>query len=212
VGKTNFAFVSGTDLLFTLNKIDDNNKYLQLKGDALDKDQLANNVKMFAIRPVDVLRYQSSSINVNTNVIKFSIPDFASSMSLNASYGILLTNVSDSLKVEGGAFSKIGTANQRSIYSRNFSTNVSIDFSPDSRYGFRISYGGNWLSVKNSEVSLANGSSNRLNVLEFSGFLKTNDDAKLFFRWRSTSEFHHSENSYNQVQVGYIVDIFKANK
>ncbi|WP_121812199.1 hypothetical protein [Mucilaginibacter kameinonensis] len=212
VGKTNFAFVSGSDLLGTLNKIDDNHKYLQLTSDELNKEQLAKNVKMFGVRPIELLRYQSSGVSVYSNIIKYSIPDFATSMSLNSGYGIILTSVSDSLKIVDGVATKIGTADQRTIYSRIFNANVSIEFSPDSRYGFKITYGNNWLGVKNTDVVLSPDASSRLAVLEFSGFLRTNDDSKLFFRWRNSNELHHPQFSYNQVQVGYIVDIFKATK
>jgi hypothetical protein len=212
IGKTNFAFFPGADLLYTLNKIDDNNKYLQLTTNELDQKQLANNVKMFGVHPIDLLKYQSSGININTNLIKYGIPDFATSMSLNGSYGILQTSVSDSLIVDSGKFTKTATPNNRSVYSRNLILNASIDFSPDSRYGFRVCYGLSWLWVNDQEVHFAEGTNNRLAMLEFSGFLKTSDNSKMFFRWRTSHEFHSPQYNYNQIQVGFLVDIFKATK
>jgi len=128
-------------------------------------------------------------------------------MSLNAGCGIILTSVSDSLKITDGAAIKIATPDQRTVYSRIFNANGSIEFSLDSRYGFKITYGNNWLGVV-----LSPDASSRLAVLEFSGFLRTNEDSKIFFRWRNCNELHHPQFSYNQVQVGYIVDIFKTTK
>jgi hypothetical protein len=180
-----FANYVEPSLLFA--KLEENNRFidsLTLDGNKID--------------PVKLFQYQLVSFGATLNILRMSFPQ--SKMSWNV------------LSAGGYWFrSRVGYSNDSTRASVALNSSYLIGstewiFRPDSRWG--VSMGANVIkpSLWNETYELAN----RHWLLQpyLNAFLKTNENDKLFFRFRWTYEIKERDNNFTQIQLGYNVNLF----
>jgi len=208
------GFATKADLTGHLTKIEDNNKYLLLS----EKDTIAlsttNYQKQFQMTAIDLYRYKNTGIDLNLSLYKANYPRIMSNLQINATFGIWRTGVVDSLLVTGNTYIKGTTKFERMITSTAATLQFAYEFMPEERYNFRVSASKTWLKVRNPEIVLTQNLKNQIRTLSFEGFYNLNSDntSRLFFRWKLNSQGGDERINFNQVQLGYLVDVFKTNK
>lgn len=205
--------ITKADLTGHLSKIEENNKYLFLKM----KDTVAlsstDGQKKFQINALDLLRYKNTGIDFNLNLYKLNFTKAMSNFQLNGSFGIWRTGIADSLTVTKGVYTASTTRAERMATSTAFTLNAAFEFMPEERYSFKVSASNTWVNLRSTEINL-NQNKGQIRTLSFEGFLNLNQEntSRLFFRWRFNTQSSNSKINFNQVQLGYLVDIFKTSK
>lgn len=182
----NFAGSIEPRLLFS--KLEENNRFI-------DSGKVVAN----KINPVQLYQYQLASFGFKMNLLKLSFPQLKLNINvLNAGIYWFRTRLSTSTD----------TANKSSIplNSHYILFGTSFVFSPDSRWG--IVMGCDYIrpGIWSPDYSLT--SNTGLLQPYFDGHLKTNDESKLFFRFRWTHERLNKDNNFTQIQLGYTLALF----
>ena len=205
--------ITKAELTGHLSKIEENNKYLFLKM----KDTVAlsstDGQKKFQLNALDLLRYKNTGIDLNLNLYKLNFTKAMSNFQLNGSFGIWRTGIADSLTVTNRIYKASTTRVERMATSTAITLNAAFEFMPEERYSFKVSASNTWVNLRSTEINL-NQNKGQIRTLSFDGFLNLNQEntSRLFFRWRFNTQASNSKINFNQVQLGYLVDIFKTSK
>jgi hypothetical protein len=196
---------------FTVNKIEENNRYLILDSTQLDKvKSLDDSSKHFLINPLEVLRYQQWSFGIDVNIFKLNLLNRKSNFQINGSFNYGRTTAIDSLMVEQKEIIQIQSQNISRISTTSYGVGIMYEVKPDSRYGFSFGYDFRWINTLDKKFEYGNSFTNYFHSSWFNGFLKVNDDSKLFWRFRKNWLSKNDKYNFYQIQLGYELDIFKA--
>lgn len=208
------GFLTKAELVGHLAKIEENNKYLTLGIENAVLPLPNSNNKLFEILPIDIYRYRNSGVELHLNLYKLNLPAIMSNFQINGSFGIFRTGFIDSLKFENNAYTKTTTPYEWTVTSKSTLVQASFDFMPEERYSFKVSLSNMWINPLNEQVSFNSNIKRQIRIISFEGFINLNEDStsKIFFRWRLNSQASMSNKNFNQVQVGYLVDLFGTKK
>jgi len=187
-----YNFLGNIEPKLLFSKLEDNNKFLIL-------DSLASADKK--INALSIFQHQLASFGFTLNVLKIHFPQ--SKVNWNVVdlalfwYRTRVKNSTDSANTHSEA-----------LNSSYWNIATSVGFRPDSRWG--VSLGASYLkqNLWNSLYKLDHNAG--LFQACFDGHLKTNDDSKLFFRFRWTFDGHTFNNNFTQVQLGYSLNLFST--
>lgn len=208
------GFFTKADLTGHLSKIEENNKYLPLSEKDTVSPSMNNGQKQFTLNALDLYKYKNTGIDFNLNLYKVNFARIMSNLQFSGAFGIWRTGVADSLFVKNNSYIKGTTRNQRMITSTAATLSAAYEFMPEERYSFKVCVSNTWLNVRNPEIILNQNLKNQIRTLSFEGYLNLNTDntSKLFFRWKLNTQAGDSRINFNQVQLGYLVDVFKTSK
>lgn len=207
------GFVTKVELIGHLSKIEENNKYLNLTSkDGVDLSS-NNGSKQFKIEPLRLLNFRSNGIDLNTNLYKLNMTSIMSNFQINGRFGIFRTAVSDSLTVNDNNWVSTNNRFDHSVSSAHYTLEFILQFMPEDRYGFMVSGSQMWVKSLSHLIMFDDQLGNKINVISLEGHLNLNRESttKLFFRWRFNYLASESKVNFNQVQLGYLVDVFKTN-
>ncbi|AKD56985.1 porin family protein [Spirosoma radiotolerans] len=186
-------------LLFS--KLEETNKYL-----------LAQRISNQAlVSPKDIYRYQLSSFGFNLNVLKYTYPQIKFSWTIPyiGVYWFRNSIISYDKDNANQISNRDTTKFVNSVY---WQLGTSFQFKPDSRWGLTAGFNYMWINIWDSKIDLTN--KNGLLQYNLDAFLKTNEDSnsRLFFRFRLTHDIKSVNSNFTQMQLGYLLDIFKGAK
>lgn len=191
---------------FELTKIEQNNREMPLRRFTIND----SNVTYYA-NPLQILRY--STANVKTEMNWVDIQGAALNFHLNGYLGMAVTHVNDSIIVEG-----VKEEVDESINSFLAGWDAKFIFNPESKWSYTMVGTASYIKNLNDQISYYTVKDNELkNVndwlfgVEFLVTWNTNDDNKLFGRFRYDWESDNVYNNYSQFQIGYSIK-FKASK
>jgi hypothetical protein len=185
---TFFNTLGGLEPRLLFSKLEENNRYVPL-----------SNISENKVRPLQLYQYQLVSFGATLNVIRFSFPQLKVNWSaINVGYYWFRTRLEASPTVTGPASIPIN--------SNYISLGSHFAFRPDNRWGFGFGADYLRLSIFNPDYFLVN--SKGLYQGCFDGFFKTNATSKLFFRFRWIAEAKDRNYNYNQIQLGYSINLF----
>jgi len=166
----------------------------------------------YHLNALQIRQYQNFNFSLHANIFKLNFHNIKSAFHYNMHAGYLRTLLSDSIKFKKGDRPVYSDAEQtRNVNSFMWGFDVIYEVKPDSRYGFLFGYEWNIIRPKNDLISLS-PENRKIQAFWSEGFLKTNEESKLFFRFRYNNLWHKSRTNFMQVQLGYLVDLFKASK
>jgi hypothetical protein len=208
------GFLTKAELIGHLAKIEENNKNLTLGIENAIPPLPTSNNKLFQILPIDIYRYRNSGVDFHLNLYKLNLPAIMSNFQVNGSFGIIRTGFIDSLKFENNVYTKTSTQYEWTVTSKSTLLQASFDFMPEERYSFKVSLSNMWINPLHEQVNFSSKVKNQIRIISFEGFINLNEDntSKIFFRWRLNSQASMSNRNFNQVQVGYLVDLFGTKK
>jgi hypothetical protein len=195
---TNEEFKSGYYILFAaiepkllFAKLEGNNKFAVLNSE----QSVTKHTD-----PLSMYQHQLVSFGINFTTLKLSYPQSKLSWNL----------------LDLGAFwyrSRVqqitDTATQNSVAINNgyLSATSTLNFKPDSRWGANI--GATYFKQKsfNNEYKFERKNAGLIQA-NFDAFIKTNDESKIFFRFRWIFDEHNPSKNFTQVQLGYTLNIF----
>ncbi len=210
------GFFSYVEPILTFSKIEKNKNSLELTASDLDQTQLQNGKKSFILRPINLYKFQKSSFDVNLNLWKFNLPELKSNLQVNASIGILKTNTVDTIAVTGAnTIGKTPDPNFTVLNTLKWGFTAIWEIKLESRYGVNFGWDRRKFNVLNEGFTIPSNETSNIKLLNTAwvdAFLKTNDDSKLFFRYRFTFEDKATKRNFVQIQLGYLMDLFKTKK
>lgn len=177
-------------LLFS--KLDGNNKFL-----LLDSTQSADK----RTEPLKQFQYQLASFGFTMNVLKFFYPQKKLSWNVIDVGGYWYRTRIQSIK---------DTATDKSvaINSGYISIATILSFKPDSRWGANSGF--TYIKQKAFNNDYKFDKNKGLFQANFDAYIKTNEDAKLFFRFRWIFDEHDPNKNFTQIQLGYSLNIFAS--
>lgn len=187
-GYYNFFAAVEPRLLFS--KLDGNNKFILLDQAQTDSKRL---------NPLKNFQYQLVSFGATLNFLKFYYPQ--SKLTWNA--------------IDVGAYWYRSRVQEIKDSTTNNSTPLNngyvflsslVTFRPDSRWG--VNLGASYILQKTFNNDYKFDHNKGLLQANFDAFIKTNDDSKLFFRYRWIFDGHNFNSNFTQIQLGYSLNIF----
>jgi len=149
--------------------------------------------------PLLLYQYQLASFGVKVNLFKMNFPQLKFNWNiLNVGAYWFRTRIA----LTGDPKSKESVPLNGLYYQ--FGTNAV--FSPDSRWGVTIGFDYIVPKLWNADYSIR--SNKGLMQPYFDAFIKTDEEAKLFFRFKWTYEKNNRNNNFTQIQLGYSMNIF----
>jgi hypothetical protein len=206
-----YGFFSYIEPLLTFSKIEKNNNSMVLGFGNIDSTKLATGQKGLLVDALNLHLYQKSSFDLNLNIWKVNFPELKSNIQINTNLGVLKTNIVDTILVTGVNTAIKGSEATISVLNTiRWGFTAIWEIKPESRYG--ASFGWDWRRVNplNESFSIASEDLARVNTAWVDAFLKTNDNSKLFFRYRFIFNDKVPRKNFTQIQLGYLMDIFKA--
>ncbi|UOE50485.1 hypothetical protein MTO98_05280 [Mucilaginibacter sp. SMC90] len=185
-----YTWMSSIEPKLLFSKLDGNNKFLVL-------DSAFSSRK--GINPLKQYQYQLASFGFTANIIKFSYPQ--SKLTWN-----FLDIGTYWYRTRVQSIKDTATKNSVAINNGYLSLGMQVGFKPDSRYGANIGVAYIFQKAFNNDYKFEKN--NGLGQANFDAFIKTNEDSKLFFRFRWIYDWHTFNNNFTQIQLGYSVNIF----
>jgi len=191
---------------FELTKIEQNNREMPLMQYQVNDSTITNYAN-----PLQILRY--STANVKTEVNLVDIQGAALNVHVNGFIGMTVTHVNDSI-LEDGVKMNV----DESINSFLAGGNMKFIFNPENKWSYTMVGTASYIKNLNDQISYYTLKSDQLENInnwllgaEFLVTWNTNDDNKLFGRFRYNWESNNVYNNYSQFQIGYSIK-FKASK
>ncbi|UTW65426.1 hypothetical protein KFE94_12265 [bacterium SCSIO 12643] len=191
---------------FDFTKIEQNNREMPLISYPVNDTTVT-----YYANPLQILRYSTGNVKTELNVLDFE--GAAMDIHINGFAGIALTQVNDTILKEG-----VKKEVDESINSFLTGGNLKFIFNPENKWSYTmigtLTYIKNlndqfdYYTLKNSELNKVN---NLLLGAELLITWNTNEDNKLFGRFRYNWESNNVYNNYSQFQIGYSIK-FKASK
>jgi len=211
-----YSFFSYVEPVLAFSKIEKNKNALPLTSDDLDQSVLQTGNKSFIIQPIELYQYQKSSFDLNLNLWKVNFPEIKSNLQINTSIGIFKTNVVDTILVKNAStVEKSPAPNFNVLNTLRWGFSAIWEIKPENRYGIVFGWDRRKLNLLDEGFTIPTDPEKKMNILNTAwveAFLKTNEDAKLFFRYRFTFEDKIPERNFTQIQLGYLMDLFKTKK
>jgi hypothetical protein len=208
------SIFSYVEPVLSFSKIEKNKNALELNSSSLDSAQTQAGKKQFMVSPVDIYKYQKSSFDIHLNLMKINIPELKLNIQFNTSLGMLKTNTVDTLLITGpNTVIKSSDPNFTTLNTLRWGFSTIFEIKPENRYGICLGWDRRNpdLLTQGFTIPKVTGKNNKLiNTAWVDAFLKTNEDSKLFFRYRFTFEDKKSKNNFSQIQLGYLMDLFKT--
>ncbi|WP_222167062.1 hypothetical protein [Edaphocola aurantiacus] len=203
-----FAFIEPR---LSLNKIEENNRYLYLDSFDLDKNKsLVDSTNHFTLNPLKVLQYQQWSFGMDLNLFKLNLQNRKLNFQLNGNFAYGSTPVADSLKIIQGTITQLQSQNISRVNTTSYGFGIMCEIKPDSRYGLSFGYDRRWIDISNKRFEYNDMFANAYNTVWFNVFFKINTDSKMFWRFRRNWLLENNKYNFYQIQLGYELDIFKA--
>lgn len=186
-----FAVISGFEPRLLFSKLEESNRVLD---STMVSDGKLSSLRVYQHQlwsfgaTIDLFELSFPQVKLNWKVLRFGAYYFRAGVDVDSDS----TENSDPLN---NSYLQFGT---------------SVIFRPDSRWGAAMGFDIIRPTLWNSQYEYATG--NMLLQPYFDGYLKTSDQAKLFFRFRWIWERHERENNFVQLPVGYTMNLFAANK
>lgn len=187
IGSRYYTFFGSIEPVLLFSKLEQTNRFIDSAKAPANK-----------INPLQLYQYQIASLGINVDLIKFSFPQ------LKFTWNFL----------HGGVYwfrTRVATSSDSSqksvaLNSNYWQAGTSLSFNPDSRWA--LTFGVNYIqpNLWNTDYTLTN--SHALLQTFLDGSMKTSDDAKMFLRFRWTSEMGKHEVNFTQFQLGYSMNIF----
>ncbi len=212
----------------SINKIESNNKYLQLRKLNIDTSlSLKDSTSHFNINPILLNQYRTFNFQGSLNVFNWNAPNWKLSLHFNYNAAYSNTSLSDSISVSkvrktnnsGDSLKITRLANQNITRVSTFchGPELFLEYKPESRLGMTVGFGLMNQMILNDFYKVEkkyNKSICGYDIFRFYaiGFLKTNDESKLFFRFGYNQSIGNRGNNFYQMQLGYIVDLFTGAK
>ncbi|NML22837.1 hypothetical protein HHL16_18270 [Pseudoflavitalea sp. G-6-1-2] len=194
-----------------MSKIEQNKRDFILTAENIDQDELARSgKKKFNMRAIDLFKYQSFAFDVDLNLGKVNMPNVKSNIQVNMNAGILRTNVSDTLDVLNGALVKAAAPIHKILNTFRWGFSLLYELKPDTRYGLVLGYDYRKYSLLSEDYFLIDSKNDVIHSIWADAHLKTNDNSKLFFRFKTSVATPAKKQNFVQIQLGYLLDIFKV--
>lgn len=210
------SFFSYVEPVLAFSKIEKNKNALPLTSADLDQSLLQTGEKSFILQPIELYQYQKSSFDVNLNLWKVNFPEIKSNLQINTSLGIFKTNVVDTILVtSANTIEKSPAPNFNVLNTLRWGFSAIWEIKPENRYAIVFGWDRRKLNLLDEGFSIPTDPEKKMNILNTAwveAFLKTNEDAKLFFRYRFTFEDKFANRNFTQIQLGYLMDLFKTKK
>lgn len=177
------------------SKIENTNKYLELK---IDNTDLTTNI---------IELYKHEKYRVGTDLNLFIIDAGKSNITLDIGVAfsrIICTNTSSD---------STSQANKIPVNSIHSYGKAGFDLMPDERYGMSVSYTVGLYNPLNTNIYYEpvnigiDANKFWMQNVELLAFVKAGANGKMFFRYRLTGPAFDFYNNYSQIQVGYSWDI-----
>jgi hypothetical protein len=185
-----YAWIPSIEPKLLFSKLDGNNKFLNL-------DSAYSSTK--SINPLKQFQYQLASFGLTTSILKIAYPQ--SKLTWNVLdvgtfwYRTRVQNIQDT-----------ATNNSVAVNNGYISFGSQLAFKPDSRWGANV--GATFIMQKAFNNEYKFEKNHGLTQFNFDAFIKTNEDSKMFFRFRWLFDGHTFQNNFTQIQLGYSVNIF----
>lgn len=206
---------------FVLSKVEDNNRYLHPK-EFIEYDEAGKPIPPgnLGVTTLDLKLYERFVIGTELNLLLYNIPYGKSTFLINAGMHFGRTD-----------FVSYDTIPEITIKPREYTNTYqpSIEglwrISGDERYGFEFAYGVNWVISDQQNFTQR---SNTFGIDNFKDFkdldkqyaiqrvtllaylnVNQNREGRLFFRYRSNSQWRFFKNNYSQLQIGYTTSLTK---
>ncbi len=194
---------------FSINKIEENERYLQIqdKTDNIKDSTNAVIIRELTVSPIDLVKHRQFELSGDLNLIAYNIPKVKFFLDLNYS-------------LSQATFSYKETEDSEILSPVYFSTYGAlgyIQFLTDSRFGLKIGYDVKKQLLHNKEISGSNESIITINENKINWYgagwllanLKTSDNSEIFFRSRYSQLFGDTSANFWEIQIGYSFDIIK---
>lgn len=213
--KSTFGFggyMNYLDLYTSINKIEENNKYINLERSPL------NNNEDLPIKTIDLLRYTNFHIGTDLNLLYYLFPKSKVHAYLNHKIQLNRLAVRDSV-FNNKQFASIEDYNLNVVvYGLGFRGIIR----PDSRYGLELKGDWNRYVIIGNSMKQNPPINGRTVVERFINqdvilvspilWARVSDHGELFFRPQFSFMRLHPEHQYFQVQVGYQFDVFSPRR
>ena len=206
---------------FIYSKIENNNKYLQVRSFTTGTGEDA--VSNYGVSTLQLKQYEIFSVGADLNVALYDIPGGKSTFLLNTGFRFGRTDLaSNEEEPEVNDFPRGFTNTMQPSLEGLWRING------DERFGIEFSYKINWLL---SDELFFTQKANTQNFTDFTSFnnseenntlqsftllaylnIQKENPGRLFFRYRYNSEFSNFKNNYAQLQLGYTTYLTRANK
>jgi hypothetical protein len=196
--------------VFTISKIEKDRNAIPLSIENIDSFQLKNARKVLHLKTIDLLKYQNSTFDLNLNLAKINLPYYKSNFQVNLATGLVRTNVSDSVVVSGDLASNIVAPVEKTLTSFRWGFSVIYELKTDSRYGLLLGWDFRDISLLSKDYIIPVIPMSVTHSFWADAYLKTNTNSKLFFRYRITYNRTSQSDNFVQIQLGYLLDIFKT--
>lgn len=197
---------------FTLNKIEETNRYYILDSFSMDKTRsFEDSQSYFLLNPIEILRYQQWAIGLTVNLIKVNFINKKTNFQLNGYFGYGRVPVADSFQVTENKIRLIQSRNQTSVNTGGYGASALFEFKPDSRWGLSMGQDVRFQNIYHPRFELDKRFEKLFLTTWFDGYIKTNSNSKLFLRFRKHWIYKNQNYNFYQFQLGYELDIFKAN-
>jgi hypothetical protein len=210
------SFFSYVEPILAFTKIEKINNALSFTEKDLDQTAIQNGRKSFKTTPIDLFKFQKSSFDINLNVWKINFPELKSSLHFNSGIGIFRTNAVDTLLVTGNnTIEKNSEPIISTLNTLRWGFSAIWEIKPEGRFGISFGWDRKKLDLLSADFSIPKTDTTNVKLLNTAwvdAFLKTNEDAKLFFRYRFTFEDKFPKSNFPQIQLGYLMDLFKSKK
>jgi len=185
-----YAWFPSIEPKLLFSKLDGNNKFLVLDSGFSSRK---------GINPLKQYQYQLASFGFTTTLLKFSYPQTK-----------LTWNILDIgtywYRTRVQSIKDTATNNSVAVNNAYLSLGMQIGFKPDSRYGANIGIAYIFQKAFNNDYKFEHN--NGLAQASVDAFIKTNEDSKIFFRFRWIYDWHSFRNNFTQIQLGYSMNIF----
>jgi hypothetical protein len=135
-------------------------------------------------------------------------------IAIHANYSVNYgsTLVTDSFKIKNHAIANTGTQNVERIGSFLHGPDVFIEYKPENRFGLTVGSTLGFINILSDNYKPNSNYKNGIVKIYATGFFKTNDDSKIFFRFAYNQTMASKGNNFYQLQLGYLIDLFTAGK
>lgn len=228
----NLGFLNYFSPEFTLSKIEDNQKNLVLSfsGSSPGKPSQPN---VYATS-TDLMLYQQYQVGGKLNLILLDLPNFKSTIFINAGFRYGRTSIQDTSRTYNATtnvFKPIEANNVLQYGANSFQMIPEVQWAiyPDERYGFCFTQQFNNFRLLNEKFQQIDDSLKYNTYLktataeshynfkrwvatsEIVGFIKPSSNNQLFFRYRYNWDVGNAKNNFNQIQIGITTFLTSTN-
>lgn len=208
--KIYFGYFNYIEPKVVFSKIEENNKHLILDESGIDKDFLPFNKKVFDVNPIEILKHQSFAFDLDLSFWKINLPTIKSNLQFKVSIGLGQLSTLDSINVINKILAKSDVPNISNLNFLRTGTSIMYEIKPDSRYGLTVGYDlRNYNILNENYYAFDSNFSNLGNSFWAEALLKVDTNSIIFFRHRFSFTSPIGNGNFVQVQLGYLVDLFK---